>query len=535
MTYDTCETYLGKRLLVALALLLAVTALAYAGSLGNGFVWDDHDVVEQNPLNRSTASLPQLFAMSDSITGWPATHYYRPLARATYLLDYQVFGLRPWGYHLENLLLHLVNVLLLFCVARTLFGANLPSLLAAALFALHPGIAEPVFAIFARNTLLALMFMLLTFLAFRRSLGTGRGGYGILAALLLFLGLLSKETALMAVPVLIWQCREARLPAREMLLRLLPMAAVVIVYGLMRESALRDVLPPLHATDLATRLTNDLYVVPRYLLLLLFPLTLTVWHEVPPDLAQLLPLLVCTWLLLAAALVAAVGYGGKVVRFALFWGGCMLIPLLGVMAFPGASMAERHLYIPLAGLSLGVAALWVRLPARFFAAGMVAAGIVLALLAGRTAARSADWHSDLTLFRSAVAVNPASATARFNLGNALRQAGDPVAAVQEWQKVVALDPRAWDALNELGRELLLAGRHEEALDWFRRAVDANPGAFGPRNNLAVTLDLLGRTEAALREYERLLESLPADMAGEAPRIRQRIEQLRINPLSHVAQ
>jgi protein O-mannosyl-transferase len=532
MTYDTCETYLSKRLLVALALLLAVTALAYAGSLKNGLVWDDHDVVEQNALNRSVASLPQLFTMSDSISGWPATHYYRPLARATYLLDYQLFGLKPWGYHLENLLLHLANVLLLFCVARTLFGANLPSLFASALFALHPGIGEPVFAVFARNTLMALLFMLLTFLAFHRGIRSDSRGFIAMAAFLLFLGLLSKETALMIVPVLIWQCRDARVSARGTLLRLLPVAGVVIIYGALRYNALRDVLPPLQATDLATRLANDLYVVPRYLLLLLFPARLTVWHEVPAGLGPLMPVLVCTWLLLVAGVIAAVGFGGKVVRFALFWGGCMLVPLLGVMTFPGAPMAERHLYIPLAGLSLGAAALWVRLPARFSGTGMAAAGIVLALFAGRTVARSADWQSDLTLFRSAVAVNPSSATARFNLGNAYQQAGNPDAALREWQTVVALDPRAWDALNEVGRQHLLAGRHEEALDWFRRAVDATPDGFGPRNNLAVTLDLLGRTDAALREYERLLASLPADMAWQAPRIRQRIEQLRGNPSPH---
>ena len=526
MTYEAIEALLKRRLITALALLVVVTALAYGGSLKNGFVWDDHYIVEQYPLNRNLGNLPQFFLLSDSISGWAAAPYYRPLARATYAFDYRMFGLNPWGYHLVNFLVHLANVLLLFFVARALFKEVLPALLAAAIFAVHAGAAEPVFAIFARNSLMALFFMLATFLAFRRGMPTGRSRWLIPAAFLFLLGLLSKETVLMLLPVLAWYCRTEKIPVKGMILRLLPLLAAAAVYLLLRRNALSEVLPALQPETVGARLATTIYLIPRYLLLLVWPARLTVLHEIPTQLQAWFPYLLACCLVLLAGIVAVARYGGKPLKFGLLWGVCALAPVIGFIATPGAPLAERHLYAPLAGFALVIAGLAVALLRRSRAAGVGVIGIMLLLLTARTAERGSDWRSDVTLFQSALTVNPSSSTAHFNLGNAYQGDANTAAAIREWQIVIRIEPRAQDALNQLGKQLILDGRSLEALICFERAVAAHPESFESLNNLAVAQDLLDRSAEAIASYQRALALVPPERLDAVPRLRQRIELLR---------
>ena len=93
-----------------------------------------------------------------------------------------------------------------------------------------------------------------------------------------------------------------------------PLAAVLVAYGVLRTRALSETLPTLAAPGLAARLTNDLYVIPRYLLLVVWPAKLTVWHEVPPDLRRLLPALLTGWGVLATVFLAAWHFGDKPVN-----------------------------------------------------------------------------------------------------------------------------------------------------------------------------------------------------------------------------
>ncbi|OGU16875.1 MAG: hypothetical protein A2076_06360 [Geobacteraceae bacterium GWC2_53_11] len=525
MTYDSWENHVGKRVLLALAILLLVTAAVYSGSLKNGFVWDDHDVIEQYPLNRSLSNLPLYFTTSDSNKGWAATPFYRPLARASYAVDYQLFGLRPWGYHLENLLLHLANVLLLFFMARAIIKETLPALLTASFFAIHPAIAEPVLAAFARNTLLALFFALATFLTFNRGIRGHGFRWIICSALLFFLGLLSKETAIAVLPVIAWYCYSQQVPVNLCIRRLLPLFFVVAMYLLLRSYALEGVFPESQSTTFSQRIWQSLYIIPRYLLLLIAPVNLTVWHEIPPDLKGLAPILSVAWLAMAASAVALVKYAEKDAILGLFWGACALVPVLGLVEIPGAPLAERHLYIPFAGFALAGGAIASRVLRRHATVGLCILSVLIALLVGRTTMRTYDWRNDSTLFKRAVEVNPASATAHYNLGNAYLQANNQRAALNEWLQAVRINPNALDALNQLGSQLLYATRYQEAQHYLERAVAVNPSWFYSLSNLAVALDMQNKREEAAQQYERALQVVPPERQDSVPQIKERILQL----------
>ena len=102
-------------------LLLGVTVVVYLNSFDNTFVWDDVVLIENNPLVKDWRHLPALF-ISDILPGPAAGTYYRPLQMLSYGLDYQLWGLDPFGFHLTNLALHALCAVLFYRLARTLMG-----------------------------------------------------------------------------------------------------------------------------------------------------------------------------------------------------------------------------------------------------------------------------------------------------------------------------------------------------------------------------------------------------------------------------
>src|SRR6185369_5982422 len=111
---------------VLLAVILLISFIIYLPSLSGTFVWDDGDYVQNNNLIR-TINLKEIFS-----------HYvvgnYHPLTVLTFAIEYQLFGIAEKGYHVVNLLLHLLNVLLVFRVVLLLSDKSWVALIAAFLF-----------------------------------------------------------------------------------------------------------------------------------------------------------------------------------------------------------------------------------------------------------------------------------------------------------------------------------------------------------------------------------------------------------------
>jgi predicted membrane-bound mannosyltransferase len=172
------------------ALLVAATVLAYAPTLGAGFVWDDDDYVTANPLLWEPDGLHRIWLSMD------APSQYFPLTYTSFRIEHALWGLEPAGYHAVNVLLHAANALLVWLLLRRL---GLPgAFLAAAIFALHPVQVESVAWITERKNLLSLLFSLCALLAWLRFCEPGAcrpalacaGSFGLYA-----LALAAKTTA----------------------------------------------------------------------------------------------------------------------------------------------------------------------------------------------------------------------------------------------------------------------------------------------------------------------------------------------------
>ena len=175
-------------------LLLALNILLYSPSLKFGFYLDDHRLITNNTR---IVNLPAFLESWDELyfrfPDFPFLHYWRPFSMFTFMVDYQVWGLNPSGYHLLNLLLNALAALFLFLIFREVNGRETTALVVALAYSFHPAKVSAVTWISGRTDLLAALLVFMSVYFYQRFL-RGHTLWPYLAAILAFiLGLLSKE------------------------------------------------------------------------------------------------------------------------------------------------------------------------------------------------------------------------------------------------------------------------------------------------------------------------------------------------------
>lgn len=527
---DKTPTWTNVRFMAAILALMAI--FAYSNSLLNGFVWDDSQIVVNNPINRDLANIRQVLFGADVAYVDDLTNYYRPLNRLTYMIEYPLFGLNPQGYHLVNILIHAANVLLLFLLGLRLFREPQAAFASAMLFAVHPINAEAVNFISGRNNALTTLFILLSVLTFIKGERTKEFYHFILAGLALFGGLLCKEIALMTLPFLLLAPRldnDTPFPAvlKQRLLALVPGGIAVVVYFLLRLAVLNSLVTP-PGMGLWQRLAQNFYALPKYLELIIFPAGLKAYHIVPADYPALWPVLLPGWAIILGMLLFLLKHRNIPTVFGLLWFVLNYIPISQVVVFPSAPIAERYAYLPAIGLWLMAGALVQWLITRSYGRKLLPTAVIYSLiLTGLTLQRNGHWRNDLSLFSSLVSTDPTSVYGHYNLGCTYKAEGEMEKARWHWQQAVQLDPRHSQALNQLGSYAMVRGELAVAEQFFTRAVNAGIYNAEAHYNLAMVLAQTGRAAEAIAQYELFLRRVPFEFQQLVPEVKARIEELRV--------
>jgi tetratricopeptide (TPR) repeat protein len=547
------------------AALLLLAFAAYCNSFSLGIAFDAHAMTGDRRVQAATLENVRLIFVKDY--WWPAAqdHLYRPFTTLSYLVNTALFG--NSGYHALNFLLHTLNVLLVYALARRLFRAAWPAFFAAALWAVHPVGVDVVTNVAGRADLLAALGVLAGLVLYARYCeGRGRAiavAAGIFACALLAAGSKENGTVLIGL-MLLWDVVHG-FGAAAGIRRRLPAygaaAAALAVYAGLRFHAFQA-LPvpilavldnPLRAGGFWEARWTALKIVGMDLALLLWPANLAADRSF-----RQIPLAGAAdpgaWI--SAAVVAAI-LAAVIVRRRrdplLFWAagffGIALLPVSNLAVLIGAPMAERFLYLPSIGFAAAIAALVYRFAPPRPAA--LALGAAVVLLAGRTLARNPQWDNDLALTSHDVAVAPNSFRLRAMYGEFLFQASpsnvDRAIAQEEigWAMLAPL-PAAYGYPQipaSLGRlygakgDQMPAGSPERAA-WHAKALalnqraaaisDATQKAFDeaqlqagkplppllPYQNVYLFLALgyqsLGRYSESIAAYRRALAMNPSD-------------------------
>jgi tetratricopeptide (TPR) repeat protein len=462
--------------------------LVYLNALHNPFVYDDFHTVVENPSLHSLANLTAI--VLHAVT--------RPLVNLSYAIDYAAWGSGPFGFHLTGVLLHMLNVALLFVLAQRLAADStdarrgpygLAAFAAAALFAVHPVMSEAVGYVSGRSEVLCGSFFLVALLCGRRWLREGGSRWAALTIAAWLAALASKEVAAM-LPLVLGAydrlfVRSSPDERRRRLRRVhLPLLAVAVVGGVVRLLVLASIEYPGQAAVHWSYLLVDLDVMRRSLMLLLLPRGQTIFHAIRPiDSVADLRL----WLDIAVlgALAATAWRTRRThppIAFGILWLVLLLVPASVLILFDqGEPMTEHRIYLAsggvfvAAGAAAGLAA--ASLPRwRMTGAGMLA--VAVTALGSQTVMRNRVWADPVLLWGESVALAPDQPRPRLLLGEAFADNGQYDLAIQQFRMAIRLRPIDATGYLKLGRLFAGAGRLEEA-----RAELARAAALDPENAL----------------------------------------------------
>ncbi|MFH0943732.1 MAG: tetratricopeptide repeat protein [Planctomycetota bacterium] len=509
------------RWLVLLALLLLATFGAFFPVLRAEFTnWDDPMYVLENPLVRSLdgANLGRIFSTDTTVAG-----NYHPLTILSFAIEHAIAGEQPWLYHLDNLVLHLVNTALVFLLVLLLFRVPLAALVAAALFALHPQNVESVAWVSERKGLLYVGFFLASLASYVRHLDrTERGEpfprYLILSLLLFLCSLLSKGTAVpLPVVLLLIDWYRGRRFSSRLLLEKIPFFLLSFVFGFLA----------LHAQESADAIKTGGYsllfsfsaanvALLTYLGRFVAPIHQACFHPYPELTGTFekiafygSPALV---LLIAVLLFLSL----RRTRLLMFGAAFFLLTValvLQLLPVGNAITADRYTYLPYVGLFSVIAcgaAAWVRRWPALSRPALVLFLLVLAALDTLTFQRCQVWRTTEALWTDVIARQPGSAIAFNSRGVARLAKGDFNLALQDFDQAIRINPAFLDPYNNRGAVRMALQQYEQAFLDFDLCVRKNAGFFAAYLNRGQAEHHLGRHEAAVRDLTVAIERRSGD-------------------------
>jgi len=497
--------------------LVAITLLVFGRTVRFDFFnYDDSFYVYQNPFishGLTRAGIVRAFTH-------PLVANWHPLTSISLMLDAQWSVLHAGGYHLMNVALHTLAVLLLFLALRGMTDALWRSAFVAALFAIHPLRAESVVWISERKDVLSGVFFFLALWAYSRyaKRAPALGRY-LLVALAFIPGLLAKAM-LVTFPCLLllldyWPLRRFASGAKlswlilEKLPFLLLAAALSVVTVFAQEPALKGV------TDLPLqwRVENALVTVWVYLHQMVWPLHLAVFYPHPrATLSHWLVALSLLTLLVVTAAVTRIRKSYPYLVTGWFWYLGMLVPVVGLVQVGGQAHADRYTYLPQIGIYLMISWGVADLTAGWRKRQMLlasAATLILAALMLLAWRQVGFWSSSIALWRHTLAMTTANDVAERGLGTALLKIGQLDEAIAHDRAALRIRYEV-NGLTNLANALFKKGELSEAIAHFREAVRLRPNDSELRRNLGKALFQKGALDQSIAEFRAALRICPTD-------------------------
>src|SRR5437667_8165678 len=543
-------THGGRVVTGIVSVFLAVIVwIAFGRALNHGFVgYDDQNYVLRNPRVTNGLTLDGL--------QWAFTHVHatnwHPLTTISHMLDSQLYGLEPWGYHLTNILLHAAAAILLFLALRQLTGSFWPSLLVAAVFAVHPLRVESVAWVSERKDVLSGVFFMLALWAYARyARGNVRSSFWYITVIVLFaLGLMCKPTLVTLPFVLLlldyWPLGRVQPSSPRghgitaspwqrgntlswLVIEKVPLFALSAASCVATLLAQKQALEESVKAPLGERVGNALISYVMYVGQMIWPAHLAVLYPYPEDNLKVPQVIVALLLLLVISV--AFFLWRKKYPFLLIgwlWYLGMLIPMIGIIQVGSQVRADRYTYLPQIGLYLLVAWGGMELFQRWRRSREIlaaAAVLVIMALTTRSYLQTSCWRDTETLWRHAIASTSNNYIAHTNLAQNLTHSGRFTEAIAECQEALKIKPDFAAAHNNLGVALLRNkqsgdgalghdGAVDEAIEHYRKALQINPDFTQAHKNLGIVFMRKGQMDEAIAQFQKTLELEPNDAQAE---------------------
>jgi Tfp pilus assembly protein PilF/general stress protein CsbA len=487
-------------------------------------------------------------------------NFWHPLTMISLMLDYQIFGPDPLGFHLTNIALHLASTLLLFFVLRRMTGECWKSAFVAGLFAVHPLHVESVVWVAERKDVLSAFFWMLTLVVYVFYAERPRFGTYLAALLIFVLGLMAKPMLVTMPCVMLlldyWPLRRGRMNKtapesegkeeknlqaigkrrkpqeqpplkapesvrhythvfewavlRRLFLEKVPFFAVIPAFCILTFIAEGNAVTNM---PLAVRISNAIVSYVTYISKTFWPAKLAVYypyHEAWP----LWQVVGSAFILLAmtvAVILASRRFPYLAVGWLWFLG--VLTPVIGVVQVGSFAMADRFTYLPLIGLFIMIA--WgvpelLQSCDRSIRAGALfsASGLILACLGVLTWTQLGYWKNSISVYNHALEVTSENSFIYYMRGVDYARSGDLARAVSDFDKVIEINPTEYYAFCNRADAYSKLGDNAKAIADYTAAIRVDPKDPKAYVSRGMVYHKLNRTQLALADYDSAIKLRP---------------------------
>ncbi len=362
-------------------IIAAASFVVYINALSNEFVFDDESVVLGDQSITEISNIPKYFTAQEGfhkVIG----RYYRPVVSTTYAIDYALWGLKPFGFHLTNIIIHVINSLLFFKLLLLIFAGGKGNLTGAKLFAVlfgglifavHPIHTEAVTWVSGRTDSLSFTFFTSSFIYYIKYLREQKVYFLVLLLLFYVLALLSKEMAItLPVVLILFDIAEnkglsVKLIKERFSVYFILFAASVLYLSLrwfiLKDIPQRETYFYFYGKDAFTSLLTMLQTLPLYFRLLIVPIGLLYHYNgylpyvnsiTAPDV-----IIALVFIIVMAAITAYFFRKSPLISFSILLFFAALLPVMNIVPTMNF-MAERFLYIPSISLSIVIAVVFIK-------------------------------------------------------------------------------------------------------------------------------------------------------------------------------
>jgi protein O-mannosyl-transferase len=475
-------------------LLILVAVVVYQGALGCGFVYDDIQLILQNPFVKNPHLWRRIFLGPLFSSGAVGTQsgFYRPLTIFYFWLVCRVAGMNPAVYHFFHLCLYALSVWIVYRLGRKLLQNELAAFAGAILWAVHPLHVEVVAWVSSIQDIGCTLFCLLAFWMFLRAEEYSRPSLWrhAAAAAVYFPALFFKEMAF-SFPLLLlvyWLCHPATESWFRRALHWLPYVAAGAACAIIRVAVMGRFSQSSPFRKINARVIwVAMGLLGQHAKLFFWPVNLSEFRDFNLAASVRSPWPWLTLMVIAGAWVWR--HRDPRLSFLVLWWAVALLPCLNYRPLSVPLVADRFSYLASVGLCLALGYLifgW--LPVHFAQAGR--AGVVIGILAtvatlwaGQTVRTIPHWRDNDALFDYALRASPNTAEVHLAHGVVLQlRDNNLVGAVREFQTALRLNAQSlrpipvvtYGSSIGLGQVALLQGREPEALDYFNKAVRLLP-------------------------------------------------------------
>jgi tetratricopeptide (TPR) repeat protein len=542
-TYDRLSPLSHILLVILLALI------AYSNTYNSSFHFDDGVVIINNPIIKDLSNFTSPSEARD-YKGHFEYHTFkrRYIGYLTFALNYRLHGLDVYGYHVVNLLIHIITSCLLYFLVLFSFRTPLLSvsslqryagsiaLFTALIFSVHPVQTQAVTYIWQRITSLSALFYLLSLVLYIRA-RLSPGFYAhplvyILSIISAVLAMKSKEIAFMLpLSILLYEFMffKDEKDIKKRVMYLIPPLLTMLIIPITlvgTDRPLGELIGDVSAvTQAHTELSRGEYlltefrVIITYIRLMFLPVGQNLDYDYPVYRTLWNPGVALSAVFLAAMIGAGLFVlkrykdrepGVRLIAFGILWFFLNLVLESSVIPLSNV-IYEHRLYLPSAGLILLVVTAFyigtdrLKCNARAMAAVLSA---VVVILGSAAYARNRVWMDEISLWQDVVNKSPYKVNGHINLGNAYLANDDNDRAMAHYQTALKLDKDAPDAHYNLGLAYQSQGLIDRAITHYRITLRHVPAYSEAHNNLANAYRIKGLIDNAITHYRLALKFNP---------------------------